>query len=208
VSDVPRSGAYERFVASMAIGYDEWHDGIGYDIAAIAEMPPERLADVERLLLPRWNEDWRDIEALAALGAPAAAEALRRAMTAGSIEIRNAVMRHAPELTDDDERIASLVDGIERAEIYGGLTQTLLQVEDFHPQPVVDAVLRGAAHRAGDVAIHLAAMALFLHGQADSSFDTDQRPFLLRFAGPDGPERRAVFAELCSRIGVDPERYR
>ena len=41
-------------------------------------------------------------------------------------------------------RTASLVAALESAEIYGGLTQTLLEVEAHHPPEVIEALLRGA----------------------------------------------------------------
>jgi len=47
-------------------------------------------------------------------------------------------------------------------------------------------------------------MLLFVHGQADSSFDWDQRPFFLKFNTADRTEREAMFRELCDRIGVAP----
>jgi hypothetical protein len=45
---------------------------------------------------------------------------------------------------------------------------------------------------------------MFLYGKAKEPFDWDIRPFVLRFATHDPAERRAVYEELCQRIGVDP----
>ena len=73
--------ALERFAASMAIGYDEWHDGIGYDLTALAEASQAERGAIESLLLPRAEQDWRDVEALAALDTPAARVALLRALS-------------------------------------------------------------------------------------------------------------------------------
>ena len=52
------------------------------------------------------------------------------------------------------------------------------------------------------MAVHFAAMLLFLHGQADSPCDMAQRPFLLHFNTGDRTAREAAFAELCRRISL------
>ena len=60
--------AYERFIASMTITQEMWHDGIGYEIDALSQMTPEELTS----LAQRMKEcgDWRDVEALAAIASP------------------------------------------------------------------------------------------------------------------------------------------
>src|SRR4051812_2581110 len=95
---MPRSAAYERFIKSMQIGFDQWHDGIGYDLAALSEMDEAERADVRKLLAARAGRDWRDVEAVDALRrleggdtAPAAAAteaALREALASGTIDAR------------------------------------------------------------------------------------------------------------------------
>lgn len=62
-------------------------------------------------------------------------------------------------------------------------------------------------HRTGGPPVHFAAMLMFLHGQAASAFDWDLRPFFLEFNTDDGAKRRALFRDLCTRIGVDPQPY-
>ncbi len=58
-----RSDAYERFQKSMVIGFDQWHDGIGYDLDAFRAMRAEEQAEVVKSLKARGpNHDWRDIE--------------------------------------------------------------------------------------------------------------------------------------------------
>jgi hypothetical protein len=80
-------------------------------------------------------------------------------------------------------------------------------VQSFHPQPVIDALLRGVLAREGEVAIHFAAMLFFLFGRADSAFDWNHRPFFLKFHTIDRNERTALFKELCQIIGVNPAKY-
>jgi len=82
------TAAYDRFMASMKIGFMEWHDGIPYDLSALAGVSPEELAELEALLVERKNEDWRDIDALARIGTPSAWRAIRESTTGPDREVR------------------------------------------------------------------------------------------------------------------------
>jgi len=197
----------DRFEKSFQIDHEKWHDGIGYDLDAIREASPEERASIEALLLQRGVRDWREVEALAALKSPRARAALRSAMTSHRHALALAVVRHAPDLVDDAARTALIVRGLERARPFDGLTQILMQVEDFHPAPVIEALFRNTIRREADVAVHFAAMLMFVHGQAETSFDRDQRPFFLTFNTQDPTARKAAFRELCRKIGVDAQRY-
>lgn len=112
-----------------------------------------------------------------------------------------------PELIPEPERIRSLVKILETASLDNGLSQAIDQAEDFHPQPVIDALLRGTLRRSGGAAVNFAGLLMFLHGKAESAFDWDQRPFFLHFATDNRKEREAAFVELCAKIGVDPLLY-
>ena len=76
--------AMDRFRESMVGTYDRWHDGIGYDIAIFETATPDELVEIENLLLSRSVDDWRDVEALAALDSPRARMALRKALQSSS----------------------------------------------------------------------------------------------------------------------------
>ena len=200
--------AVHRFRQSMVMDYEKWHDGIGYDLTVLQAATAAERGEIERLLVARGISDWRDVEALAALGTPAALAALERALASGNTEIRLAVMQHAPGLPSYEQRVATLVAALETAELFGGLSQALDEVPAFHPPPVLGALFRGALDRGGDVAVHFAAMLTFLHGKADEPFDWEQRPFFLRFHTEVRSEREDVFRELCGKIGVDAGKYR
>jgi len=203
VSETPLA----RFERSLALDYEKWHDGIGYDLAALrAAGSDERLA-IERLLLGLGLRGWREVEAFAVLDTRPARDALQEALESGNAEVRAAVMDHAPDLVSGAQRRNSLVAALESGVFYAGLRETLEQVETYHPPEIVDALLRGALTRDGDAAGHFAAMLFFIHGQSDEVFDMNQRPFFLRFDTADRAERATVFAELCTRIGVNAERY-
>src|SRR5688572_7159352 len=96
----PPSPAYDRFMSSMSIGFDEWHDGIGYDLGALAELKGEERKAVEALLIARKDEGWRDAEALAALGSARATKALKAAAEGPTREVRLRAARSlgAPDL--------------------------------------------------------------------------------------------------------------
>jgi|GEM_PF-1414018 len=198
---------FRRFEASMVMNFEKWHDGIGYDLGAVRGMSPQGRRAVGELLIARGLRDWRDVEALACCDSPEARAALEAAMDGASHEIRNAVAAHASHLVSNSMRTASLVRGLDGADFFGGLSQTLDQVAVFHPPPVVDALLRGTLDRAGDVAVHFAAMLCYIHGCAPEPFDFEQRPFFFQFDAVQAADRQRAFAELCRKISIDPAPY-
>jgi len=199
--------ALGRFERSMVMSYEKWHDGDGYDIDALKAATAEERSGIETLLLLRGAKDWRDVEALAALGTPRADEILKTAIESPDPEIYLAVARYAPQLVPDAKRVASLVKALGTATLFGGLSQALDQVAEFHPKPVVDALFQGALKRDGETAVQFAAMLLFVHGKANDPLDWEQRPFFLRFNTENREERTKVFRELCQRVNVDASEY-
>ena len=197
--------ARDRFLASMVIDQERWRDGIGYDLAALDEMGAEERAGIEALLLARDPPGWRDLEALARLDSPAARQALRGALRHADPAVRGAALRHGEHLLNDGERLLGIRRALEQATLFEGLTEALEAAERFHPPEVIDLLLRATLEREGEVAVQLAALLCFLHGQAREPFDWEQRPFFLRFAKADAALREAALRELCQRIGRDPE---
>ena len=199
---VPNESALARFERSLFIGYEQWHDGVGYDVATLRELTAEERRGIEARLTP--PDGWRDVEALAViakLGSDSARAELRRVATAGSSETRLAVLRYAPELVDDAARTKALVEALDSATAFDSFTTTLEQVAAFHPQPVIDALWRGLETRQGEVAMHYAGMIAFLAGKAESSFDWLLRPLLMEFKTEDTVARRAAIGKLRARVG-------
>ena len=196
-----------RFERSMVIDYEKWHDGVGYDLDAIREASQDERQAIEILLFNRGTKDWRDVEALAALDTAGARAALRQAKYSHEHDVAMAVARYAPDLLSDEEQTAVIVRALQSAQFYEGLSEALDQAEEHHPPAVIDALLRGTMECDGDVAVHFAALVLYLHGKADSSFDMAQRPFFLTFNTPDRDERMRAFRELCRKVGLDPDLY-
>ena len=101
-----REDAAARFERSMAIDYEKWHDGIGYDVDAIDDATPAERERIERLLLARRYADWRDVEALARLRSPAAEAELRTARERGSTEGKAMTINlKMPDITELKPRI-------------------------------------------------------------------------------------------------------
>lgn len=200
-SEGPDSGAVARFVASRRIDYAKWKEGEGYDLQAIAEANPAERQVIETLLVHAPARDWRDVEALAALGTPGTEVALRRALESDLVTVRLAVLRFAPHLISEPRRTRVLAEALASVVIFGGLTEALSLVAEHHPPEVLEALWRGVLEREGEVATHFAGMLLFLGGQSSSSFDWNQRPFLLRFNTPDPAARAAARRELAERLG-------
>jgi hypothetical protein len=197
----------DRFRESTVINYERWHDGTGYDLSLLKEATPQELVEIEQFLVSRGANDWRDVEALAALDSPRARLLLLKTLKGSNRELAVAVTDYAPSLVSEDERVVTLVAALEDTEFYGGLTQALLQVEKFHPPKIIEALFRGVLARDGGTAVHFAAMLMFLHGKAESSFDWSQRPFFLEFNTEDRAEREAAFRKLCSKVGVEANDY-
>ena len=201
------SGALERFIASMVPNFDMWHDGTGYDLALLDLMSEDERSKAEDALVCHSPRDWRDIEALVRIDSPRARREVEAALTSTDNHIRREAMRHAGDMAQPVDRERLLVRSLENDVIYGGLTQAIDEAATFHPPAVVDALFRGALNRDGEVAVHFAALLMFIHGKATELFDWNHRPFFLRFHTTDRAAREAVFRELCETVSVDPAKY-
>lgn len=54
-----------RFQTSLNVGFDQWHDGIGYDLAALAEMSTQERESVRSVMASRirnGSAGWREVE--------------------------------------------------------------------------------------------------------------------------------------------------
>jgi len=199
--------AANRFLASMTITFDMWHDGEGYDLTALAGISPSERAAIEDILIRHQPRDWRDIEALAAFDSAPARDAIVAALEHPDPQVRHEAMRYAGGKADPVKREARLIDALRTRGLYHGLSEAIDEAAEFHPPGVIEALLDGALHRDGEAAVHFAALLFFLHGKAAEPFDWGQRPFFLRFQTADRRERGAVFRALCATIGVDAGRY-
>jgi len=201
------SEAYERFQKSTKIGYDEWHDGTGYDLDAFAQMTTGEKDRVARDLLVRGNLDWRDMEVLRLHGNSESVEKLRDLLATGSMDQRAHALRELIEMGKmsgnvPDAQLAHVLDDIDGL---AGMT-TALTIAAQHAGALSNAaLLRGIRDRRA-VAVNFAGMVCYLAGVTDEEFDWNLRPLFLRLGEgtPEG-DRNAAFAELCKLVGVPPQ---
>ncbi len=198
---------FQRFMKSMQIDYEKWHDGIGYDIDAIKLASQAERKTIEQILINHNPLDWRDIEALAQIDSKNAREILKNAIKDPNPAVRVAVTRYAPTLVTNRERSRSIIDALQHAGIYSGLSQVLDDIEEYHPTEVKEALITGLLGREGEVAVLFAAMLFYISDKAKEPFDMKQRPFFLKFNTENKEERMQAFQELCKQLNINPEKF-
>lgn len=196
-----------KFLQSMVITYDKWHDGEGYDLETLRKLTGRDRDAVETILIEHSPRDWRDVEALAQIKSDRARGVVEQSLRSHDQVIRSTAMTYAGEKLDPAERERLLIRSLETSTIYGGLTHAIDEADEFHPPAVMDTLFRCTLDREGDIACHYAALLYYLHGKAKSQFDWDHRPFFLRFNTTDRAARKAAFLELCEKLGVDAKKY-
>jgi hypothetical protein len=194
--------AFSRFMRSLDLDYDRWHDGEGFDLDSLAAIDESERGDVVWELARR-EPTWREIEALEQIDIPPAFMAIKRALRdSGSIDTRLAAAAALNRLGKLDEPIDVVLAREIKAlvTVEDGCTRALLMAEE-HPTDLVKRALLAASHARTACAMHCAAVVCYLAGVAKEPFDWDLRPLFLRL-GPDEPEpdRAAAFAELCALV--------
>ncbi|MEZ5670508.1 MAG: hypothetical protein R3F55_24355 [Alphaproteobacteria bacterium] len=198
------SAAYSRFLDSMAIGYDEWHDGTPYDLDALDALTPDERVRIEARLVGRAGRDWRDVEALVRLGTPGAVAAVRAVAAGGdpAMALHAAAALHAAGLMPDIE--TQIVAALNQPDEDMSLSLPLRLAAECPTAGVIAALQRGARTARDGRGVHFAALLYFIRGRTAEEFDWDRRPMFLRF-GPDDPaDRAAAYAEMCAELGLDP----
>lgn len=195
------SPAYTRFRASMVIDYDKWRDGEPYDIAALSDVTAEERDLLTDEIIERGSLDWRDVEALRALGTP---KALRRVGKAaetqtdgGGIEAFMDEIRREGWTARIEQRF---IDKLERAASMTGALDRLYDIAEEHQTPAVMKQLMRNARVSSDPTVRysMGAFLLYLTGHVDSRyvFDTDHRPHLLDLNSDDYKTYKAAVAWL------------
>lgn len=195
-------------MGSTDIGYEQWHDGIGYDLEALAELTGEERSEIEAWLLRRAGSDWRDIEGLLALGTARARDAVVEQLRTGTIEQRLAAARRLPaDPAIEADREAAIVAGLAEATLMNGLSAAIGLAAAYPTPAIIDGLFRSILRPDREMGVHAAALLLFLHGKAKEPFDWDRREFTLQFGEADPAVRGTAFEQLCRECGIDPARY-
>jgi hypothetical protein len=200
------SAAYTAFIASMTMTAEKWREGTGFDLAAL-----EKVTNSERDLLVKAlaerleaDGDWREIEALGAIGTSAAKEAIHRAAEHGSAETRLYAAEQLAIMDEPADLESAIVRALRETRLFGGLSKALDMAEE-HPSPrIQETLLDLALNGDEEQRIHCAALALYLGGKAEEAFDWNHRPFFLRFGDEDRNVQIEAYKELCLRLGVTP----
>jgi hypothetical protein len=204
------SDAYKRFIASMKMNYEKWHEGEGYDVDAIAEMTDaERRDIVDKLtagVVDNGSEvTWREVEALAAIDLPEARAAVDEA---SKHHLNIATRLAAAEVMHEQQRLAD-IDGFLANQIRkltkndDACTRALLMAEE-HPSDTIKQALLWASWNQTECAPHCAALLCYLCGKAKEQFDWDLRPMFLKLDVHNSYfDRKQAFDELCKLVEME-----
>ncbi|MEQ1821115.1 MAG: hypothetical protein ABL949_01255 [Fimbriimonadaceae bacterium] len=195
------SGSLRRFEKSMDIGYEQWHDGIGYDLDALDHLNDSEKRQVEGKLIPRAANDWRDLEALDRLGTPAAIEAILRVRSATDPQIQLYAHQYGP-LPSEQEWERAILRLLETAEIYSGLTQVLNCAIEHPSEAVVAMLWHKVRSPESGVAYHCAAALCCIAGVLESIYDDSQRELFLNLVGPASENRSKAVMDLEALLGL------
>lgn len=190
-----RSPALDRFLKSMNIGYIEWHDGLGYDLDALDRLEGKDREEAEKVLVPRAEKDWRDLEALERLGTSGALVAIVNARGSRNPEIRHRALQYGPPASAKEWE-DGIVYGLEHAKSYSDGLMAIIDSAVAHPTTGVRAALWNLVRTPRREGAYHAAEALCRITGIAVENDEGQRALLLRFSGPASPARDEAAMEL------------
>jgi hypothetical protein len=198
------SEAYQLFLDSMIIGFDQWHDGTGYDLEALGRLGPVERASIEKLLIKNLEEagDWRDVQALAALGTTSARAAVDEARFHRNTKVRNYALRIVIDTLNPEDSTEEDVTELEEQVIQAVKHGDFELAERMPTMRVKRALLECAREADSDTRVSAAALLLYLCGQAPEPFDWSQRPFFLLFGEEDPKMLYWAWQHLRKRTGL------
>jgi len=200
------SPAYTRFKSSMILDYSKWRDGDPYDIPALAEVTEEERNLLTDEILERGGSlDWRDVEALKALGTP---KALKRiAATAQKQHDGGGAEALTAEIERDgwsDAAEKRLIEMLEHMQSMTSASDRLYTLCEEHQTPAVMKQLMRNARVQSDETMRYSAGAflLYLSGHAEDwyGFDAPNRAHLLNLNSDDYKTYKAAVAWLEDKV--------
>src|SRR5262245_52011009 len=121
------SAAYSKFIKSMQITVDEWRDGIGFDLESLREVTPAERDALVSVLAERLarHGDWREMEALAAIGTAEAREAIRGSLRNPNLETQLRAARYLAEIGEPVDLEGQIIAALRNTSLSSGLSQAL-----------------------------------------------------------------------------------
>ena len=199
------SKIYQKFLDSMKRDFDKWHDGIGYDLEALERMEPQEKDSIEDLLIENLKQagDWRDVEALVALGTTKAYIEVDKARFHNNAKVRNYALKIIINTRKSKDTAVKDMVGLE-LQIIQAVENGYYQMAECMPTLRVKKALLKFVREAADSVIRVngAAFLLYICGKTSEPFDWDQRPFFLRFSEDNPEELQKAWEELRKRTGL------
>jgi len=190
-----RSEAWARFVRSTVIGLDQWRDGIGYDLDALAAMTDEERAILRQFFRTRLTDDnhtidWRELEASAALGD---IELLEQLTKHSESEIRLRVSRLLGASGSAESELCGVLSR------KGGELSRALDLVPTYPTENVRKALIARVRMVDEHFVPAAMVLLEVFGNVEDSWA--ERPFLFRVQeeGARGPLMRQLLSRVKGR---------
>jgi hypothetical protein len=196
----PCSRAWTRFVRSLEGDFDAWHDGTGYDLAALGEMNDVERAAVRELIARRLGNrsriaDWRDLEAAAALGLTELI-ALR-----ANDEDPQTRLRAKEVLGDREAVIAELCEIIANSTDVQAVTRALDRVGSF-PEEAVERAVITRVRRMDSQFIDAAMVLLQVFGGVEDPFAERQFLFAVQAQGRAGELLEKLIGRVRETAGA------
>lgn len=198
--------AMDKFIKSMNISYEDWRNGNGYNLNVVKELSPEELREVEKVLIARKDEDFRDVEALAALGTPGAIQALKDCLKSPNYSNRFHAVQYLRDAGSEDRVEEIILSTLHLTSIGYGMVEGLRLAKKYPTEKVKHRLIWCTLHGNDDIRAHCAAMALYLYSKADSDFDNKQQ-IIFRVGAKNKEMGRKAFPEFCQILGVNPKDF-
>jgi len=195
----------------MIIDYGKWRDGEPYDIAALADITPaERDALVDEIIDRGGSLDWRDVEALRALGTEKALKRVGKAAEkqhdGGGAEALITEIEAKGWNAEAEKRLIEMLENMRSME---SASDRLYGLCEEHPTPAVMQQLMRNARTQSDETMRYSAGAflLYLSGHAEDWYGLDDthRPHLLDLNSDDYKTYKSAVAWLEGMV-ANPKR--
>ena len=202
------SETYKLFLDSMVMDFDKWHDGISYDLEVLGQLESEERDSIEELLIKNLKHagNWRDVEALAALGTASAFAAVDKARVHNNTKVRKYALRIWLDTQDSKDMTKKDISELEE-QVVLAVKHGDFEIAERMPtirvkKALLDSIL--SVEYNSEIRISAVAFLLYLCGQAPEPFDWSQRPFFLLFSSSkrDPKMLQQAWEHLRKRTGL------